>query len=91
MFQLIPLKRRWSKRSPAFQRPGAVPKSGSAAFYFAITPVNNVDFAVAVLADFARGKLPSGWATSSRNTRFRSCRLVTLAGACRASWMRNSK
>lgn len=34
-----------------------LPNSGTAAFYFAITPINDVDFVVAVPADFADGKV----------------------------------
>ncbi len=34
-----------------------LPNSSTAAFYFAITPVNDVDFVVAVPADFVDGKV----------------------------------
>lgn len=37
-----------------------LPGSGSAAFYFAVTPVNDVDFVVAVPADFADGRITVG-------------------------------
>ncbi len=34
-----------------------LPNSGTAAFYFAVTPINDVDFVVAVPADFVDGKV----------------------------------
>ena len=34
-----------------------LPNSGTPAFYFAVTPVNDVDFVVAVPADFTDGKV----------------------------------
>jgi hypothetical protein len=34
-----------------------LPNSGTAAFYFAVTPINDVDFVVAVPADFVNGKV----------------------------------
>jgi hypothetical protein len=34
-----------------------LPSSGTAAFYFAITPINDVDFVVAVPSDFIDGKV----------------------------------
>lgn len=35
----------------------SLPDSGTAAFYFAITPINPADFVVAVPADFVAGKV----------------------------------